>query len=420
MITPKSIFCCILFSSIVLIDSSFIANNIETVFTNQELALFRSSANSTYIIKKDIDLHGRSFEMPEGVTIVAKKGVIKNGTIIGNRNTIIQGKYPVFDNVTILGEWNVPNISTSMFKNLNYDNSLRDVLALTNPAIRNIVEIKDGCYRIKIEKSGGFGIVVEDNTTLVINGSLILTPNEYSNYDIILVQGKNINISGNGVIVGDKRNHNGTLGEWGMGIDILQSENVNISNLTIMDCWGDCIYVGDDSESVIIRNCKIDNGRRQGISVTSGNNIVINNCEIMNIGGTNPEYGIDIEPNTNNRVGHVAVDCVSFFNCKGCLLVWGKAKGSIIESVVVSNCVCQKPGIKTPFSFNVAKSIVIDGCIIDSGARVNAIYTEGIETCEITNNHIYTKHKQQTMMDQTINVRNPSSAQVKNNTISNE
>ena len=40
----------------------------------------------------------------------------------------------------------MPDISTKMFKDLDYDNSLRDVMALTNEKIKNKVTIHKGVY----------------------------------------------------------------------------------------------------------------------------------------------------------------------------------------------------------------------------------------------------------------------------------
>src|SRR5699024_6198447 len=56
----------------------------------------------------------------------------------------------------------------------------------------------------------------------------------------------------------------------------------------------------------------IDYTRRNGISVTSGKNIKIENVSIYNIYGTNPMEGIDIEPNKNS----VALTNIELINIK--------------------------------------------------------------------------------------------------------
>jgi len=57
-------------------------------------------------------------------------------------------KYPeilraFFDKVEISGTWIALDIRTSMFVNLDYDNSLRDVFALTDNAVVNNVTIEN-------------------------------------------------------------------------------------------------------------------------------------------------------------------------------------------------------------------------------------------------------------------------------------
>ena len=111
-----------------------------------------------------------------------------------------------------------------------------------------------------------------------------------------------ITISGNGSIIGDKDAHKGKDGEWGMGIQIMNSKNVTINGLNISNCWGDCIYIGGKSSYISIVNCNLHHARRQGISVTNAYKCKIDNCKIYDIAGTAPEYGIDFEPNADCTV----------------------------------------------------------------------------------------------------------------------
>ena len=51
--------------------------------------MFPTEAHSVYSLQADVDLNGKTYLIPEGVTIVHKKGMIKNGVLIGN-GTIIK------------------------------------------------------------------------------------------------------------------------------------------------------------------------------------------------------------------------------------------------------------------------------------------------------------------------------------------
>lgn len=104
----------------------------------------------------------------------------------------------------------------------------------------------------------------------------------------------------NAKLVGDRKIHTGTKGEWGAGIGIRNSTNVIIRYGNISDTWGDGIFIGSEnggvSTDIKVSDLNIDNARRNGISLTSGNNILIQNITISNTNGTLPMCGVDIEP----------------------------------------------------------------------------------------------------------------------------
>lgn len=78
-------------------------------------------------------------------------------------------------------------------------------------------------------------------------------------------------------------------------------ENFEIRGLTIKDSGGDGIYVGSGielySENVTIRDVVLQNNYRQGISVIGVKGLLIENVAILDTRGTNPQAGIDFEPN---------------------------------------------------------------------------------------------------------------------------
>ena len=172
-------------------------------------------ANKTYTLKSNWDLKGETYVLPEGVTLKSKGGVFKNGTLIGN-NTQIDTKKPLFNKVSIMGYWNVPEITTSMFASLDYENSLRDVLALAHPEVMNKVVIEDGDYSVSA-KSYKSALTVGSNISVVINGNIRLKPNAYKGCFVFMIDNAtNVTLSGKGCIYGDKHDHKGVDGEWGM------------------------------------------------------------------------------------------------------------------------------------------------------------------------------------------------------------
>lgn len=326
----------------------------------------------TILIQDTIDLANHACIIPKGRTLVFKGGYIKNGTLIGN-HTRLKSSKACFNRVRILGSWNVPVIKTSLFDDLSYDNALKDVVALADSSINNKIVIGKGHYQVTAYKNGDVCIPVSSNTDVQIDGDIWLTPNDYRNSYIIQASGSNIKIRGKGTIIGDKHTHIGTSGEWGMGIDVENAHHVLISGLTIKDCWGDCIYVGSESTDVRIENCRLDHGRRQGISITSANGVSIKNCVITNVNGTAPEYAIDIEPNKGERVDNVVVEHVMANRCRGGFLVYGRAKDAWVGKVTFRRCQISADG-KVVVNINKCDKANVEKCeaILSRSERVVA------------------------------------------------
>ena len=337
------------------------------------------------VITETIDLKRQEAILPEDVTLVFKKsGRITNGRLVGNNTKVVYGG-AVFDRVRIHGTWVIPNIRTSMFSDLNYENSLKDVMALSNPEVKNVIVIEKGDYHVTAQRNEDVCLPVNSNTTLTINGTILLTPNNFRNYYIIQAIGENITINGSGTIIGDKPSHTGKDGEWGMGIELMDAHHVQIKDLTIKDCWGDCIYVGDGSTNVKISHCKLDNGRRQGISITSGENIAIKDCVISNVGGTNPEYAIDVEPNKGDTVRNVVIENVTSLDCMGGFLVWGKAPKALVDGVIIKRSSVENAR-KCPISLESSHHITVKNCIADATTHRTFVSCKNVTNSTVAGN----------------------------------
>lgn len=149
------------------------------------------------------------------------------------------------------------------------------------------------------------GLKLKSNCTYKFqaNSKLILKTSVKPGYSLLDCNSKeNITIL-NPVLVGDKKTHVGTKGEWGFGISIRGSKNIRVENAKIYDCFGDGIYIGQlnnkISDQIVILNSLVSNSRRNGLSITSGTNIKISNSKFLNSSGKGPSSGIDIEPNSS-------------------------------------------------------------------------------------------------------------------------
>ncbi len=122
-----------------------------------------------------------------------------------------------------------------------------------------------------------------------------------------------------------------TTHQQGHGLYIMSSQNIEISDMEVFQCVGDCIYIGDEynpntgefkyptrPNAITITRCNLHDARRDGITVIAGENIEISNNEIHDINGLNgkspqsveevklgnpSQVAIDLEPNWGSYVG---------------------------------------------------------------------------------------------------------------------
>jgi len=100
--------------------------------------------------------------------------------------------------------------------------------------------------------------------------------------------------------------------EWRHGLAFLGCKDVRVQHLRIEKTGGDGIYLGTTpgktaNRNVVIRRVDCNANHRQGISVISAENLLIEDCLLRNTAGTAPEAGIDFEP---NGPGESLVNCV--------------------------------------------------------------------------------------------------------------
>lgn len=106
--------------------------------------------------------------------------------------------------------------------------------------------------------------------------------------------------------------------EWRHALSFLTCRRVKVEGLAIRDSGGDAIYIGRKGrhkkpycEDVVIRDVFCDGNNRQGISVISVKNLLIERCRLNNTSGSRPQAGIDFEPNSWSDLlqGIVMRDC---------------------------------------------------------------------------------------------------------------
>lgn len=100
--------------------------------------------------------------------------------------------------------------------------------------------------------------------------------------------------------------------EFRHALSMAGAENILVENMSFVSSGGDGIEIhwlrggSVACQNVVIRCCVCDDNHRQGISVISAENLLIEDCVLKNTSGTAPEAGIDFEPDWNP---HRLVNC---------------------------------------------------------------------------------------------------------------
>ena len=115
--------------------------------------------------------------------------------------------------------------------------------------------------------------------------------------------------------------------------------------------------------------------------------IVIRDCQITSVGGTSPEYAIDIEPNKNDSIGNVVIERVKTLNCKGGIGAYGKAKDAWIGNCMVFNCSVEGAE-KVPMPFDGCDVVRIEKCKITDCSGITAIRCKSVKDVKIIINDI--------------------------------
>ena len=102
-------------------------------------------------------------------------------------------------------------------------------------------------------------------------------------------------------------------GEWRHTLSMQGAADIRVENMSFVESGGDGICLGalkdglNHCRNVAIRRCVCDRNTRQGISVCSAMNVLIEDCVLKNTDGRLPKSGIDFEPNNE---GELMVNCL--------------------------------------------------------------------------------------------------------------
>jgi len=198
------------------------------------------------------------------------------------------------------------------------------------------VFIPNGVYMVQ---AVGKSLALRSKMTLRLadKATLKVIPNgETRYYTLRIHEASDVTVIG-GTLLGDRREHKGKKGEWGMGLHIVRSSRVTIARVTSTRMWGDGFYVADGTDIAFCSVAAINN-RRQGLSIISANRLLVTDSVFRDTRGTRPSAGIDMEPNkASQRIAHVRIERSKFIGNAGDGIVIQGYKGRVANVEIRNN-----------------------------------------------------------------------------------
>ncbi|WP_136481127.1 right-handed parallel beta-helix repeat-containing protein [Cognatitamlana onchidii] len=319
-----------------------------------EFSLNNLKPNTTVIIDCFLDLEGKIVNLPPNVNIEYDGGEIINGTLNLSEGTVIEGellndglslegaspqlKDPTFKFVP--SRWGIVEGLVSDAVAMNNKNLLNDIMKKTKSmGIKTFqIDEMDAYFNVHdpnnnsspVEQAlripGNFNFVMTENTHLRVQ------PNaHYATTLISVYMESNVVIEG-GYLHGERDNHNYSSGgthEWGHLLTSRGSVNLTVRNVVMMDGTGDGLTVQGEyhatdpryapTRNLLVEGCTFIRNRRNNVSITSCDGVVIDDCEFIDAGihtgksqGTPPSLALDVEALKPNEL---AVN-ILIKNCK--------------------------------------------------------------------------------------------------------
>lgn len=225
------------------------------------------------------------------------------------------------------------NIGKAFYLDKIITNGKKDYTSIIQKAINENSVIIFPNYTININKNG---LKIPSNRILYFqkNSKIkFLGPADSRDSDILKIyNSKNVMIY-NPKIVGSKLSKDKQWGEWSAGIAILGAENIEIKNFNISNTYGDGIIIGNQSKGIKINGGWIDKARRNGISITSGIDLNLENIVISNTNGTLPMCGIQIEPDfPSDNLSNINISNIIGYNNRNTTFVVNLGPLNQVES----------------------------------------------------------------------------------------
>lgn len=139
-------------------------------------------------------------------------------------------------------------------------------------------------------------------------------------------------------LIGDVGLTSETTGEYGHGLYIVNSNNIDVYSATCDKMFGDGYGIAGGSNINFYGKTKANQCRRQGLSLVAGSDIYIENIEGTDIKGNPPMAVVDIEPNNvDDHIKNVHIGRIYGKNVVRALLITGGGDKEITVGTIETN-----------------------------------------------------------------------------------
>lgn len=389
--------------------------------------IFNLIGNTSLNINCIVDLKGQTVTLPSNINIDFAGGDIINGKLvfsggyidyrIMNSSLELEGdvklKDPVFELIT--ERWDIIEGEVDEQFAISNKKILKDLLNQVKSMQGTTFKIDDlDAYfdvgsedrpigytdaRNAIQIPGDFKLIMTDNTHIRVQ------PNIHRQYALMSITDgdSNVIVEG-GNLYGDREEHDyntiSSTHEWGHVFMIAGATNVTLRGITMKYGTGDGLDIRANvnsniqghvsSTNILVEQCVFDSNRRNNVSITDGNDILVDNNLFLNAGidmpnslGAAPRYGLDVE----ELYFEEAYDITISNNIER-----GSANGSFLVAIGY-DCIIENNTVETPMGFGISNGTIIrnNKCVANSenAAQGTAILCGRDDTDEIYNNQVY-------------------------------
>ena len=322
-------------------------NNRSTV--NCNINLSQIPENSTVKIECLLDLKGKTIQLNSGINFEFDGGDIINGTLkfkggsidpkLLNHSLKITGDTQLKNGVLELepSRWQIleGNVSNSqaLQNRLNIEKAIKQTKDLKGNTLQidnldaffNVIQVTHESNPNFYPWIEAINIPSNFNLQMTENTHLRVQPNSRAKYSLLSIyNSSNVTISG-GNLYGERDEHtykgNGSH-EWGHVITLHGASDAKVLNVTMKNGSGDGLKIEDDkfsfhakhrpSKNILVQGCTFDSNRRNNLSITGGQDIIVENNTFLKAGintaksqGIAPRFQIDVEPHRKRVNGQI-------------------------------------------------------------------------------------------------------------------